>query len=173
MGGWSLTDETQAGDGEQVLTLQELIRTRMDERGWSYADLARASGGRLSDGRWQQLGSGIRQRTFPEKAIPVIAETLDIDITVVVLAAAKSLGYAVRLQGPLLAQLLPAGTDLLSERMRSAILAMIRAAVEDVATRGPHGDDYARTGEGGLFELPSGDTRSLGSNATKRVADSE
>lgn len=170
----ALTDQTQAGDGGRVLTLQELIRARMIERGWSYADLARASGGRLTDGRWQQLGSGTRQRSFPEKAIPVIAETLDVDISIVVLAAAKSLGYPVRGQGPLLAQLLPAGTDLLSDRTRSAILGLIRAAVEDAATRPDTGsDNVIPNGAGGVYEWPKIDDQSPISNASRRAAETE
>lgn len=36
-------------------------------------------------------------------------------------------------QGSLLAQMLPAGTDLLSDRMRGAILNVIRAAVAEAA----------------------------------------
>ena len=53
--------------GGGVQTLQALIRTRMDAKGWSYADLAHRSGDELTRGRWQQLGSGIRRlKAFPE-----------------------------------------------------------------------------------------------------------
>ncbi len=106
----------------------------MDERGWSYADLERRSEHALSRGRWQQLGSGVRQRKFPDPAsIEVIARVLDVDVTTVVLAAAQAVGLDAHLRGSDLAHLLPTGTEQLSERMRDAILTLIRAAVADAA----------------------------------------
>lgn len=136
MRGWPLTDQDLTGDGEPVLTLQALIRARMDERGWSYADLERRSSGPLRDGltkgRWQQLGTGTRQRNFPEpENINVIAEVLEVDVTTVVLAAAKTVGVDVRFRGPDFAQLLPTGIDRLSSRMRDGLLTIIRAAVAE------------------------------------------
>lgn len=113
-----------------MLTLQQLIRTRMDERGWSYADLAHRAGDELTRSRWQQLGTGVRMRAFPEPhTIALIAHVLEVDVTTVVLACAEALGLDAHLRGPDLAQLLPAGTERLPERMRDAILAVIRAAV--------------------------------------------
>lgn len=110
----------------------------MEERGWSYTDLERRSDHALTRGRWQQLGSGVRQKKFPDPAsLAVIAQVLEVDITTVVLAAAQAVGLDVRLQGSDLAHLLPAGTDRLSERMRDAILTLVRAAVAE--TRGGHG----------------------------------
>jgi hypothetical protein len=124
------------------LTLHQLIRVRMDAQGWSYSDLERQSGRALSRGRWQQLGSGVQQKKFPDPAsLSVIARVLDVDITTVVLAAAQAVGLAVRPAGGDLADLLPPGTDRISERMRDAILMLIRAAVaessEHLPGRGP------------------------------------
>jgi hypothetical protein len=114
------------------LTLHQLIRSRMEAHGWSYSDLERQSGRALSRGRWQQLGSGVQQKRFPDPAsLLVIAQVLEFDITTVVLAAAQAVGLAVTPAGGDLAHLLPAGTDRLSERMRDAILMVIRAAVAD------------------------------------------
>lgn len=102
----------------------------MDECGWSYADLAHRAGDELTRSRWQQLGTGVRMRAFPEPhTIALIARVLEVDVTSVVLACAEALGLDARLRGPDLVQLLPAGTERLSERMRDAILAVIRAAV--------------------------------------------
>lgn len=144
-----MTDHDLTGDGEQVLTLQQLIRARMDERGWSYGDLERRSDHRLTKGRWQQLGSGVRQRVFPEPpTIDVMAKVLEVDVTTVVLAAAQSLGLDARRRGPDLAQLLPTGTDRLSDRMREAILTLIRAAVADTLSH-PDDDDELHGGIGG------------------------
>lgn len=122
-----------AADGGAVQkTLQELITARMRERGWSYADLARRSGDALTKGRWQQLGSGSRMSHFPEPdTVMLLVSALEFDVNTVVLACAASLRLPVSLRGPDLAQLLPAGTDRLTERMRDAILAIIRAAVAE------------------------------------------
>lgn len=127
-----MTDPTTTG--EPSLTLHQLIRSRMDDRGWSYSDLERRSDRALSRGRWQQLGSGVQQKKFPDPAsLVVIAQVLEVDVTTVVLAAAGGLGLDTRIQGSEFARLLPAGTERLSAPMRDAILAMIRAAVADAA----------------------------------------
>ncbi len=113
-------------------TLHHLVRSRSQERGWSYSDLERRSGHALSRGRWQQLGSGTPQRKFPDPAsLLVIAQVLEIDITTVVLASAQAVGLDARLPGSDLAHLLPPGTDQLSTGTRDAILALIRAAVAE------------------------------------------
>lgn len=146
-----------------MLTLQQLIRARMDERGWSYADLERRSDERLTKGRWQQLGSGARQKSFPEPAsVRIIAEVLEVDVTTVVLSAAQSLGLDARRRGPDLAQLLPTGTDRLSERMRDAILTIIRAAVSETLSRADEDDqDVPRPGGGDVaLEWPKADAPS-------------
>lgn len=131
----------QAGNGEAAPTLHQLVRSRMDEHGWSYTDLERRSARALSRGRWQQLGSGAQLKKFPDPAsLVVIAQVLEVDITTVVLAAARSLGLDARTQGTELSRLLPAGTELLSDRTRDAILATIRAAVSDATDRSPAPD---------------------------------
>jgi len=126
------------GSGYPAPTLQQLLRARMDERGWSYTDLERRSDRALSRGRWQQLGSGAAQRKFPDPAsLVVIAQVLEVDITTVVLAAARSVGLDARSRDSELSRLLPAGTERLSARTRDALLATIRAAVADAADRSP------------------------------------
>ncbi|GAA3221249.1 hypothetical protein GCM10017691_06150 [Pseudonocardia petroleophila] len=120
------------------VTLSALIRSRMVEHGWSYTDLENRSGHALTRGRWQQLGSGTPQKRFPDPAsLSVIATVLDVDVTTVVLAAARAVGLDVRTQGSALAALLPEGTERLPDVMRDAILTLIRAAVADVAQDGP------------------------------------
>ncbi len=121
-----------AGPAGSQPSLHQLIRSRMDARGWSYSDLERRSDRALSRGRWQQLGSGVPQRKFPDPAsLTVIARVLEVDITTVVLAAAQAVGLDVRPRTSDLAALLPSGSDQLSERTRDAILALVRAAVAD------------------------------------------
>ena len=120
------------------LTLHQLIRARMDAQGWSYSDLERQSDRALSRGRWQQLGSGVPQKKFPDPAsLLVIARVLEVDITTVVLAAAQAVGLAVTPAGGDLAHLLPPGTDRITHRMRDAILMMIRAAVAESTDHEP------------------------------------
>jgi hypothetical protein len=131
----SADDPSSADD--PVLPLDALIRARMRERGWTYSDLERASGRALTRGRWQQLGSGREQRKFPDPgSLTVIAQVLELDITSVVLAAARTLGLDVRRPGTGLSQLLPAEAAQLSARMRDAVLSLIRAAVSDARPDG-------------------------------------
>lgn len=137
-----LSEDDETGQDAQVLTLQDLIRSRMDDRGWGYAELARRSDHELTAGRWQQMGSGARQTEFPKTAsIRSMARALDVDETTVVLAVASSVGLDVRRQSSDLAHLLPSGTNRLSERLREAILAVIRAAVADTLVNNTRSDD--------------------------------
>lgn len=116
----------------------------MDERRWSYTDLERASDRALTRGRWQQLGSGGPQRKFPEPgSLAVIARVLEVDTTTVVLAAARSLGLDVGRPGAELAHSLPEDTDRISERMRDAILTLIRCAVAEAPDE--HGLEVSRS----------------------------
>lgn len=125
----------------------------MQVHGWSYSDLERRSGRALSRGRWQQLGSGVPQKKFPDPvSLKVIAQVLDVNITAVVLAAAQAVGLDARPQGSALARLLPPGTDQLSEQMRDAILALIGSAVADA--RVGHDAQTSDGTRGQLLEWP-------------------
>lgn len=169
-----MTDEHLTGDGEQVLTLQTLIRARMDERGWTYTDLDRRSDGNLTKGRWQQLGSGVRQRSFPEPTtVALIADVLEVEVTTVVLAAAQSVGLDARRRGPDLAHLLPAGTDRLSERMRDAILTIIRAAVAETLTQAVDDEDATEPGGAVTLEWRKGHTQQSRSDSARRTVDNQ
>jgi hypothetical protein len=140
-----LSEDERPANDDSALSLHDLIRGCMKERGWSYSDLERASDRALTRGRWQQLGSGVQQRKFPDpSSLTVIANVLEVDITTVVLAAARSVGLDVRSRGADLAHLLPALTERLSERMRDAILTLVRAAVAE--TRGDDAGDATQPG---------------------------
>ena len=105
-------DDHPDEDDSPAPGLDDLIRAGMHERGWSYSDLERASDRALTRGRWQQLGSGVPQRKFPDPAsLTVIARVLEVDTTTVVLAAARSLGLDVGRRRAELAHLLPVHTD--------------------------------------------------------------
>lgn len=172
-----MTDSTPTGDGDQVPTLQQLIRSRMDQHGWSYADLAKQSGDRLTRSRWQQLGTGTRMKSWPEPAtVRIVVETLGFDYATVVLAAAKSLELPVDRRGTLLSQLLPAGTDLLSDEVVDGVLALLRSLVADALQREDLGGT-TRAGEdrtdGPLVGFSLRDAPSSRRNALRRSADSE
>lgn len=144
-----MSENGPRANNDSALSLHALIRACMKERGWSYSDLERASDRALTRGRWQQLGSGAAQRKFPGPAsLTVIAQVLEVDITTVVLAAARGVGLDVRSRGTDLGHLLPALTERLSERMRHAILSLVQAALAE--TRGDDGNEMARSALHGL-----------------------
>jgi hypothetical protein len=90
-------DDPPDEDDVPGLSLHDLVRTDMHDHGWTYSDLERASDRALTRGRWQQLGAGVAQRKFPDPdSLTVIARVLDVDITTVVLAAARSVGLDVQ-----------------------------------------------------------------------------
>jgi hypothetical protein len=165
-----LTDEPAADDGDDVLTLSELVSSRMRERGWSLGDLVNRSRHGLSKSRWQQYATGQRIHNLPEaENLQVIADVLEVDVTTVLLAAGRSAGLSVRRRGPALAHLLPAGTDMLPTEMRDAILAVIRSAVVALAERGAGSDEAPMPG--GIFEWDQGPDSSIRRNATGRAGD--
>ncbi|WP_043778173.1 helix-turn-helix transcriptional regulator [Rhodococcus sp. JVH1] len=109
-------------------TLADLISARKSERGWSYQQLAGRANDVVSRQRWQQLGTGVRIKEFPEPTtIQAIADALEVDVTLVVLSVARSIGFAVRTQDSSLAAMLPPGADELNEEQRDAVLAVVRA----------------------------------------------
>jgi hypothetical protein len=137
-----LTDQETAGEVEAVATLQSLIRTRMADDQVSYGDLARRSGDRLSRQRWQHYGSGEPLTSFPTpETLLTIAETLGVDVTTVVLAAAATVGLPVRRSGSTFAALLPDGMDRLPERTQEGLLTLVRGLVADAVTAAGNGQD--------------------------------
>lgn len=129
-----MSDDEAGEDDGRATPLRELIRQRMRDRGWSYSDLERMSDRTLTRGRWQQLGSGVPQRRFPDpESLTAIARVLDVDITTVVLAAAQTVGLDVARRRTGISELLPERTEQLSEGMRDAILTLIRAAVAEAS----------------------------------------
>jgi hypothetical protein len=127
----------------------------MAERGWNYPELARRSGGALTAGRWQQLGTGVRQKRVPEyDSIIAMARALEVDEMTVYLAVGKSIGIAVTWHGSMFAQLLPTGVDLLSPQMQEALLQMIRVAVADTAKAEDRREGGGTAGRAEMDEPP-------------------
>jgi hypothetical protein len=115
-----------------VPTLDELISERKQLRGFSYADLENRAGGVIRRQRWQQLGTSVRIKEFPEPAtIQAMATALDVDVAVVVLAAARSIGLDVKRGAQSdLAAMLPYSASQLSTVQRDAIVTLVRSMTE-------------------------------------------
>lgn len=123
----------QATDNaHEVPTLSSLISERKRLRGFSYADLESRADAVISRQRWQQLGTGVRIKEFPEPAtLTAMATALDVDVAEVVLAAARSIGLDVKRGAHSdLAARLPSTADRLSEVQRDAIVTLVRSITE-------------------------------------------
>ncbi|WP_328439209.1 hypothetical protein [Nocardia puris] len=108
--------------------LADLIQARRAERGWSYRTLSARADHVVSAQRWQQLGTDVRIKEFPEPAtIRAMADALEVDVTSVVLATAASIGLPVTRRQSELAAMLPGNADDLTAEQRDAVLAVIRA----------------------------------------------
>ena len=116
-------------DAGAMSDLAQLITERKREMGWSYRKLAAQSGGVITWSRWQQLATGVRVVEFPEpETLMAIARGLDVDVTLVVMAAAKSIGLPVRSAASTFAALLPTTVDDIDPDMQDALLRVIRLA---------------------------------------------
>lgn len=123
----------QASDGTAddsgVPTLAELITEQKAFRGYSYRTLEARADSVITAQRWQQLGTGVRIKEFPEPAtLQAMANALGVDVTAVVMAAARSIGLPVRRVAESdLAAMLPQSASLLTTDQRDAILAVVRS----------------------------------------------
>lgn len=161
-----------------MLTLGDLVSSRLRERGWSLNEVVRRSDGRISRSRWQQYSANARMLELPRVAhLQALADVLEVDLATVIFAAARTVGLDVRRRGPDLAHLLPAGTDLLTTEMRDGLLAVIRAAVAEAARRHSERDeDRASSGSGtspgGVYEWDEGEPSLSRRNADRRAGES-
>jgi hypothetical protein len=132
-----LRGSEQGSQSHSVPTIADLIQARRAERGWSYRTLADRADHVFSAQRWQQLGTGVRIKEFPEPAtIQAMADALEVDVASVVLAAAASIGLPVERRQSELAAMLPSNADDLTEEQRDAVLAVIRAMTPKETTHG-------------------------------------
>lgn len=145
--------------GSVVPTLTELISERKRLRGFSYADLENRADSVISRQRWQQLGTGVRIKEFPEPAtIEAMSKALDVDVSEVVLAAARSIGLNVKRGARSdLAARLPSTADRLSEMQRDAIVTLVRSITEvtngmEAATQSDASGEASETQEAGSVD---------------------
>ncbi|MGW8593190.1 hypothetical protein ACWGLC_15985 [Dietzia sp. NPDC055877] len=123
-----MRNEKGAIDALSVPTLADLIQARKAARGWSYREIAARGNDVISAQRWQQLGTGVRLREFPEPTtMAAMADALEVDVAAVLLATAKSLGLDVQRRQSELAAMLPSTADQLTSEQRDAVLAVVRA----------------------------------------------
>lgn len=174
MGWCALTTDDTAGDGENVLTLAELIAARTDERRWSRRTLAARGDDATTFQNWSKLARGDRLKRFPEPAtLEALAKGLGVSITTVVLGAARQVGHDVQQRGSDFAALLPAGIDEIPREMRDALLGLMHAAV--TTYRAHRQDDEGgvpRTAASvprGVFEWD--EVSDTGRNAARRTGD--
>lgn len=83
----------QNNDTQTAFGLAALIVKRKQELGFTYRELEARTDGTVSSQRWQQLGTGVRIKEFPEPAtLQAMASAMQVDETTVVLATAESVG---------------------------------------------------------------------------------
>lgn len=110
------------------MNLGELIRRNKDDR--SYDQLAHDCGGAPTSQRIQQLATAKRIANFPDpSSLRGLARGLHVTEPAVVLAAAESVGLDAASALPSLVQVLPAGSEKLSDQEIVAVVAVIRAFV--------------------------------------------
>lgn len=156
-----LQNEKGAINALSVPTLADLIQARKAARGWSYREIAARGNDVISAQRWQQLGTGVRLKEFPEPTtVAAMADALEVDVAAVLLATAKSLGLDVQRRQSELAAMLPSTAERLTPEQRDAVLAVVRAMTptqetrnEDQDTQDPQGDPPA-DGETGTRRAP-------------------
>ncbi len=93
-GSWSYRD----------LTVSQLIKDVMRERGWSYRDLQREAdqrGHAMPHARWQQLVERPVRRPPEDKALRTISAVCDVDLETVRQCVLRSMGWAVHQPCPL------------------------------------------------------------------------
>lgn len=131
-----------------VPNLQQLITEQKSLSGRSYADYEARAGSVISRQRWQQLGKGDRIKEFSEPAtIQAMADALEVDATVVILAMAKTLGFPVDDYESDLARMLPPSARNLTVEQRDAIVRLVRAiAPSEGAQDAPLSDPTAAAG---------------------------
>ena len=111
------------------MNLSELIETH--RAGRTYADLARDAGGAPSGERFRQLLNQ-PMKNFPDPpSVKGLAKALKVPRTVVILAAAQSLGLDVDRPGARLVELLPAKANRLSEIQAAAVAHLVDVMVND------------------------------------------
>lgn len=142
--------ESTPPDDSGVPTLAQLIADRKTQRGLSYGDLESRAGFVISRQRWQQLGTNLRVKEFPEPAtLEAMAAALEVDVALIVLATARSIGLPVESGAQSdLARMLPSSARHLTVEQRDAVLAVVRAMSH-------RSIELARPEGGAVLDFPS------------------
>lgn len=124
-----MPDEQAPDHDDPVPNLQQLISEKKRLSGLPYSAYEERTGHVVSRQRWQQLGSGERIKEFSEPAtIQAMADALEVDVAVVVLAMAKTVGLPVEtgIAQSDLAVMLPPSARNLNVEQRDAIVRLVR-----------------------------------------------
>lgn len=125
-------------DNSNVPTLAQLITDSKTDSGLSYDQLAARTDYVVTRQRFQQLGTSTRLKEFPEPAtLAAVAEALKVDVALVVLATAKSIGLSVDTGSQSdLGRMLPAAARNLTRDQRNALLSLVRSIVTEPSGSG-------------------------------------
>jgi uncharacterized protein YejL (UPF0352 family) len=114
------------------MDLATLIQRTKGER--SYEQLADSSPDSPSRQRWQQMGSRPTSADLPKpRTVRAMAAALGVSERVVILAVARTAGLDVGENRASLVTLLPPSADRLSDTQVAAVLAVVRAILENHA----------------------------------------
>lgn len=110
------------------MNLRQLIATTKGDR--SYEDLAKASGGTPQAARWWAMATDDLKVAPTPSTIRAVARALGVTERQVWLAVGESLGLQVGERDSRLVQLLPPGTEELTDDATASVLAMIRVLLQ-------------------------------------------
>lgn len=140
-------------DPFDVPDLPSLIRDKLSA-GATLQSLEVASGGVVKYQRWGQLSRGERLSEFPRPdSLVAMAKALGQTETMIVIAAARSLGMQVDRRGTAFGQRISAGADQIPRRVRSALLHLIDEMAADASTGEPAMDESEERQEA-AYESP-------------------
>lgn len=110
------------------MNLKELIATTKGDR--SFEDLSRASGGTPQAARWWSMATEPLKVAPTPATIQAVARALGVTERQVWLAVGDSLGLEVGDRDSRLVQLLPPGTEELTDDATASVLALIRVLLQ-------------------------------------------
>lgn len=153
--------DERRSDPLRVPSLPDLIDAYRRRTGHSYNDMAARVRGEITSQQLQKLAmEPIRQ--FPKKAgtVQLLSELLDVSVTTVVLAYARSLGLPVKQTGTMLEVTLPPGTEDLTVEDREAVRMITRQLI-DARRQGREPEPNYMQVQGLLLDKP-GESRAEG-----------
>ncbi len=122
--------------------LGKLIRSRMEERGWTYKDVVTNSGGAISLAGVHALVSKAEHRQPPRPStLEALAKGLQYPLDVVQLAAAEAAGYKLTpitttLEGATTLKIIAAAQEDLTPEQHERLARLVQSKIEEMKTEG-------------------------------------